>query len=83
MMRLMWYSVNLPGRPLRNTCGETISSIPFFQEDQTERELNAANDGLGEQFGELVDHPGQREHQEQGAEDDAEAPITDSVIIAG
>ena len=43
----------------------------FFQENEPERKLDAAHDGLGKQLGELVDNTGQREQEQQRAEDDA------------
>ena len=59
------------GKPVEKHLRGDDQLDALSQEDESERELDAAHDRLGEQLGELVDHAGQREHEQERAEDDA------------
>ena len=83
MMRLMWYSANLPASPFRNTCGETINSIPFFRKTRPSESWMPRTTGWVKSLASVSTMPVSANKSSSAPKMMPEAPITDSVIIAG
>ena len=71
MIELMWYSANLPGSPLRNTCGETISSMPFFRKTRPSESWMPRTTGWVNSLASLSTMPVSANKSDRRAEDDA------------
>ena len=83
MMRLMWYSANLPGSPLRNTCGETMSSMPFLRKTSPSESWMPRTTGWVNSLASVSTIPVSANKSSNAPKMMPEAPITGSVIIAG